>query len=217
MKRAVREIFEKLFSRIPELEVCREDIENAFSLIKQCYENGGKVMTCGNGGSAADSEHIVGELMKGFVLRREICDRDKEIIRAAFPEEADYLCENLQGALPAISLVSQTSISTAFINDVAADMVYAQQVYGYARKGDILIGISTSGNAANVANAVKVAKAFGVKTIGMTGKGGGLLKDLCDITIKVPSDITFKIQEYHLPVYHAICAAVEAEFFGEQS
>jgi len=215
MKQAVRDIFEKLFVEIPELEICREDVEKAFHIIKQCYAGGGKVMVCGNGGSAADSEHIVGELMKGFILKREIPNRDKEMIKTAFPEDADYLSENLQGALPAISLVSQTSISTAFINDVAADMVYAQQVYGYACKGDVLIGISTSGNAANVANAVKIARVFGVKSIGITGKSGGRLKNLCDVTIKVPSEITYKIQEYHLPVYHAICAAVEAEFFGE--
>ncbi|HOJ11093.1 MAG TPA: SIS domain-containing protein [Clostridiales bacterium] len=194
--------------------VCREDIISAFSTIVQCYEKGGKAMVCGNGGSAADSEHIVGELMKGFILKREIPFKDKERIKAAFPENAEYLAKNLQGALPAISLVSQTAISSAFINDVAADMVYAQQVYGYAREGDVLISISTSGNASNVANAVKIAKAFGVKTIGITGKSGGMLRNLCGVTIRVPAEETFRIQEYHLPVYHAVCAAVEEEFFG---
>jgi phosphoheptose isomerase len=214
MKQVARDIFKKLFMETPEIEICREDIEKAFHVIKQCYICGGKVMVCGNGGSAADSEHIVGELMKGFILKREIPDKDKEKIMAVFPEDAHYLSKNLQGALPAISLVSQTSISTAFTNDVVPDMVYAQQVYGYACEGDVLIAISTSGNAANIVNAVKIARAFGVKSVGMTGKSGGKLKDLCDATIKVPSDITYRIQEYHLPVYHAICAAVETEFFG---
>lgn len=215
MKKGAKEIIEELFTEIPALEICREDVEKAFSIIKQCYLDKGKIMVCGNGGSAADSEHIVGELMKGFIIKREIPDGDKEMIRIAFPEDADYLAENLQGSLPAISLVSQVSIMSAVINDIEADMAYAQQVYGYARKGDVLIGISTSGNAANVVNAVKIAKVFGVRTIGMTGMDGGKLKGLCDVTIKVPSQVTYKIQEYHLPVYHAICAAVEAEFFSK--
>lgn len=214
MKKAVDEIFNKLFINFSELVVCREDIINTFNTLVQCYEKGGKVMICGNGGSAADSEHIVGELMKGFILKREIPFKDKERIKAIFPEDADYLASNLQGALPAISLISQTSLSTAFINDIASDMVYAQQVYGYAHEDDVLIGISTSGNASNVVNAVKIAKAFGVKTIGITGKSGGMLKHLCNITIRVPAEETFRIQEYHLPVYHALCAAVEEEFFG---
>jgi len=214
VKQAVRDIFNKLFIETPGLEICRGDIEKAFHIVKQCYTCGGKVMVCGNGGSAADSEHIVGELMKEFILSRKIPDKDKEKIKAFFPEDAHYLSQNLQGALPAISLVSHTSVMTAFINDVAPDMAYAQQVYGYAREGDVLIAISTSGNAANIVNAVKIARAFGVKSVGMTGKSGGKLKELCDVTIKVPSDITYRIQEYHIPVYHAICAAIEAEFFG---
>lgn len=193
MKKAVDEIFNRLFSNFSELVVCREDIINTFNTLVQCYKKSGKVMVCGNGGSAADSEHIVGELMKGFILKREIPLKDKERIKAAFPEDADYLAANLQGALPAISLISQTSISTAFINDMEPDMVYAQQVYGYANEGDVLIGISTSGNASNVVNAVKIAKAFGIKTIGLTGKSGGMLRSLCDITIRVPAEETFRI------------------------
>jgi len=214
MKQMGREIFEKLFMEFPELETCRDDMEKAFRMIKLCYENGGKVMVCGNGGSAADSEHIVGELMKGFLLKRKISCRDIESIKAVYPDDADYLSENLQGALPAISLVSQMSLVTALINDLGMDMMYAQQVYGYAQKGDVLIGLSTSGNAVNVINAIKIAKAFGVQSVGMTGMRSGILKDLCDVVIKVPSDNTYKVQEYHLPVYHAICAALETEFFG---
>ena len=170
-------------------------------------------MVCGNGGSAADSEHIVGELMKGFLKKRQISEKEKDKLKSLFPGEWDYLSKNLQGALPAISLVSHPALSSAFINDVAADMVFAQQVYGYAKAGDVLLGISTSGNAKNVANAVMVARAAGMKTIGLTGGKGGFLQSLCDVTIRVPADETFKIQEYHLPVYHALCAMLEEEFF----
>lgn len=213
MRQVARSIYERLLSDYPVLVCCKESIEEAFRLLKECFAGGGKVLVCGNGGSAADAEHIVGELMKGFLMKREL-GSDMEIkFRAAFPEDWEYLTRHLQGALPAISLVSQTAISSAFINDVTADMVFAQQVYGYAKPGDILIGISTSGNARNVTCAVKVAKVSGVGTIGLTGKDGGLLKDLCDAAIRVPADETYKIQEYHLPVYHALCAMVEAEFF----
>lgn len=215
MKQSVKAILENLMQDLPVLLGCRSVIEESFEIIRQCYLNGGKVMVCGNGGSAADSEHIVGELMKGFILKRKICSCDREQIMSLFPAEGNYLCDNLQGALPAISLVSQISISTAFINDVAADMVYAQQVYGYAKSGDVLIGISTSGNAINVLNAFKVGKAFGVKCIGMTGETGGLMKDFCDAVINVPSGTTYKTQEYHQSVYHALCAMIEEEFFGK--
>lgn len=213
MKQSVEEIFNQLFEQYPQLRVCKESIKKAFLILKQCYSEGGKLLVCGNGGSAADSEHIVGELMKGFLLKREIYSKDVERIKALFPDDYAYLCGHLQGALPAISLVSQSAISSAFINDVAADMVFAQQVYGYAKRGDVLIGISTSGNAENVINAIKIAKAFNIKTIGMTGQSGGLMKEFCDITIQIPAVETHKIQEYHLPVYHAICAMLEAEFF----
>jgi D-sedoheptulose 7-phosphate isomerase len=208
------EIINHLFDNYPQLSVCKESIEEAFLILKQSYEEGGIVLVCGNGGSAADSEHIVGELMKGFILKRKICCEDIDIIKSLFPDDCEYLSTHLQGALPAISLVSQPALSSAFINDVAADMVFAQQVYGYAKKGDALIGISTSGNTMNVINAIKVAKAFGIKTIGMTGKMGGVMKELCDVTIQVPLLETYKIQEYHLPVYHAICAMLEVEFFS---
>jgi D-sedoheptulose 7-phosphate isomerase len=213
MKQTAEEIYEELFQRYPQLKVCREDIKDAYNLLKDCYTNGGKVLVCGNGGSAADSEHIVGELMKGFILKRKINQDDVKKLKAAFIEDWQYLSENLQGALPAISLVSQSAISTAFINDVEPDMVYAQQVYGYVKPGDILIGLSTSGNAKNVADAIKVAKAFGAHTIGLTGENGGAMKALCDITIQAPSSVTFIVQEYHLPIYHALCAMVESEFF----
>jgi D-sedoheptulose 7-phosphate isomerase len=214
MKNTVKNIFEDLFIRYPGLEPCRCDIEEAFAILKDCYGNGGKVLVCGNGGSAADAEHIVGELMKGFMLKRSLTSVHQQKLKKAFIDEGQYLVNNLQGTLPAISLVSQTSLAYAYINDVEPDMVFAQQVYGYGKAGDVLIGISTSGNSKNVINAIKVAKTFSLRTIGMTGAKGGVINVLCDVTMKVPAEETFKIQEYHLPVYHALCAMIEMEFFG---
>ena len=194
----------ELMERYPALEVCRDSIQQAAELMIDTYRRGGKVLVCGNGGSAADSEHIVGELMKGFLLPRTVTD-------GRIPEA---LRKNLQGALPAISLPSQCSILSAFVNDVEPDMMYAQLVYGYAREQDLVIGISTSGNSKNVVNAVKVANSIVAKTLSLTGEGGGILGKISDVTVKVPAMETFKIQEYHLPVYHYLCAAVEKYFFG---
>ncbi len=195
---------ENLLKRYPALEVCSSDIKKALELMINTYKNGGKILVCGNGGSAADSEHIVGELMKGFISKRVV--KDDRI-----PEE---LAVNLQGSLPAISLPSQCAILSAYINDVEPDMMYAQLVYGYAKPEDLVIGLSTSGNSKNVVNAVRVAKAVGAKTLCMTGAGGGKLNELSDVTIKAPEMETYKIQEYHLPVYHYLCAAAEEYFFG---
>lgn len=214
MKKSM-DILEHLIQCYPQLKVCNQDIQKAFIILKETYENDGKVLICGNGGSASDSEHIVGELMKGFILKRSISNEHRDKLTTAFIEDGKYLADNLQGALPAISLVSQTSLAYAYINDVAPDMVFAQQVYGYGKAGDVLIGLSTSGNSKNVVNAIKVAKAFGLKAVGMTGENGGSMNGLCDVTIKVPSTETYKIQEYHLPVYHALCAMIEMEFFDE--
>ena len=192
-----------LFERYPQLNTCAEDIENALSLMIDTYNKGGKILVCGNGGSAADADHIVGELMKGFKLPRKVTDEK-------IPQE---LREKLQGALPAISLCAHTSLMTATINDNDADMIFAQQVYGYANENDLLIAISTSGNSKNVMNAVKVAKALDVKVIALTGETGGVLKEMADVTICAPSNETYKIQEYHLPVYHWLCAKVEEYFY----
>ena len=193
-----------LFERYPQLNICAKDIEKALALMIDTYKNDGKILVCGNGGSAADADHIVGELMKGFKLPRKVTDE-------RIPEK---LREKLQGALPAISLCSQTPLMTAIANDNDADMIFAQQVYGYAKGNDLLIAISTSGNSKNVVNAVKVAKSLGVKAIALTGESGGLLKEMADVTICAPSTETYKIKEYHLPVYHWLCAKVEEEFFG---
>ena len=193
----------ELFERYPALQICEKDIEDALKLLIDTYKNDGKVLVCGNGGSAADSEHIVGELMKGFMLKREVDD-------GRIPE--NMRC-NLQGALPAISLVSQSGVLSAFINDVEPEMMYAQLVYGYGKEGDLLICLSTSGNSKNCVNAAEVAKSIGVKVLSLTGEKESRLSQLSDCTVKVPDTETFKVQEYHLPVYHYLCAAVEEYFF----
>jgi D-sedoheptulose 7-phosphate isomerase len=206
--------FDRLIVKYPELESCRGDLEGAYQLLKACFLGGGKLLACGNGGSAADSEHIVGELMKGFLQRRPLPDDLRRRLATAYPEEGNYLADHLQGALPAISLVNQVALNTAFANDVAPEMVFSQQVYGYGRPGDILLGISTSGNALNVLQAVQVARVLGLTTLGLSGADGGKLRALCDITIRVPWTATADIQERHLPVIHALCAKLENEFFG---
>ena len=193
-----------LYEKYTALEACREDIEKALELILHTYQNGGKVLVCGNGGSAADSEHIVGELMKGFLLKRPVTDE-------RIPER---LRMGLQGSLPAISLPSQCAILSAFINDVDPEMMYAQLVYGYAKENDLVIGLSTSGNSKNVVNAIEVAKCLGVKTLSLTGSKDSRMSELSDVTIRVPETETYKVQEYHLPVYHYLCAEVERILFA---
>lgn len=193
----------ELLDRYPALAGISDMITKALDIIIDVYENGGKVLVCGNGGSAADSEHIVGELMKGFMSRREVIDE-------RIPEE---LRGKLQGALPAISLPSQSAILSAYINDVDPEMMYAQLVYGYATEKDLVIGLSTSGNSKNVVNAVKVANAIGAKSISLTGEKGGVLAEISTITLNVPECETYKVQEYHLPIYHYLCAGVEKHFF----
>ncbi len=202
-----------LFSNYPQLKVCKEEILQSFRLMRECYRAGGLIMVCGNGGSASDAGHIVGELMKGFKSKRLPTNEQRQALQQAFPYDADYLASHLQRAIPAVSLTDQVALSSAFVNDLTADMVFAQQVFGYGRKGDVLIGLTTSGNSANVVNACKVAKAFGIHTIGMTGDKGGELYTLCDVTIRVPASETYRVQEYHLPVYHALCAMLEADLF----
>jgi len=209
-----KKILDGLISEYIALKVCEGEIWDSFLILQESFTLGGKLLICGNGGSAADAEHIVGELMKSFLLKRPLEEKESTKIKTCFPNEWEYLSQNLQRALPSISLVSQTSISSAYINDVKPDMVFAQQVYGYGKEGDVLLGISTSGNSQNVVNAVKIAKAFGLKTIGLTGGNGGFLKSICDITIIAPASGTPKVQEYHLPIYHALCAMLESYFFS---
>ncbi len=205
---------EQLIATYPDLERCTPDIEAAFQTLSTCYRNGGKLLTCGNGGSAADAEHIVGELMKGYLLKRPLSEDMRAKLVSASAEAGDYLASHLQGALPAISLVSQTSLLSAISNDTAADMVFAQHVYAYGHEGDALIGLSTSGNSRNVILAMQVARALGLRTIGLTGPTGGALKPLCDVCICVPAENTPAIQERHLPIFHVLCAMLEEEFFA---
>jgi phosphoheptose isomerase len=207
------EILESLFTKYPELVICQNDIESAFVLLKKTFKKDGKLLVCGNGGSGSDSEHIVGELMKGFMSQRPLPLQEKELFSTVFPNEGDFLANNLQGALPSISLVSQTAFITAYANDVSSKMVFAQQVYGYGRCGDTLLALSTSGNSENVIRAIQVAKVKRLQTIALTGMGGGKLKELCDVTIRVPYDLTHKVQESHLPIYHTLCMMLEKEFF----
>ena len=199
-------ILDELYVRYPQLKCCEGEITKAFDLLLSCYRNGGKVLTCGNGGSAADAEHIVGELLKKFRKHRDI----DSSVAAKLPPE---LVAKLEGALPAVSLVSMSGILTAFANDVAWETAFAQQVYGLGKPGDVLIALSTSGNSANCVNAALVAKAKGMKVVALTGAGGGKLGELADAAIKVLETETYKIQELHLPVYHALCAAVENNQF----
>ncbi|MDQ0874770.1 D-sedoheptulose 7-phosphate isomerase [Paenibacillus sp. V4I3] len=203
----------QLFVKYPDLEPCRSSIQEAFEAMRMSFEKGGKMLLAGNGGSAADCEHVVGELMKGFMSPRKLPKEQSDKMMLHGEDQGTYLADHLQGALPAISLVSHTAFATAFNNDVAADMVFAQQVYGYGKPEDTLVVFSTSGNSANIVHAVQVAKALGVYTIGLTGEGGGRLKELCDVTIRVPYRSTPDIQERHLPIYHVLCMMLEEAFF----
>ncbi len=198
-----------LFERYPSLKCINQQIIDATELIIETFKSNNKLLVCGNGGSAADSEHIVGELMKGFCLPRKISKEFEEKINDK------ELTDALQYGLPTISLVSHTALSTAFANDQLPTAVFAQQVLGYGKEGDALLCISTSGNSKNCVFAAKVAKALNMKVISLTGEKDSKLKELSDITIQVPSNETYKIQEYHLPIYHAMCLAIEQEFYGE--
>lgn len=214
MKTTTENILLKMLENYPKLSVCKEAIWDAALQMITCYKQKGKMLVCGNGGSAADSEHIVGELMKEFALPRRLSEETRQEFIKKFGDRAVYLCDNLQYALPAISLVSETALATAYSNDNASDLYFAQQVWGHGQEGDILLGITTSGNSDNVLYACKVAKFKNMVTIALTGRDGGKIKNEADIAIVVPERETFRIQEYHLPIYHALCAAVENEFFG---
>ena len=187
-------------------------------IICESFRDGGKLMICGNGGSAADAMHIVGELMKGFSLPRKIENFNPEFVNRAqelFPADVEYFKANLQSALPAVSLVGETSLLTAFANDVTPNLIFAQQIFGLGRRGDTLLAISTSGNSDNVLFAVEVARIMGIKIVAMTGRRGGRLRHLSDVSICVPADSSYTIQEYHLPIYHMMCLALENEFFSD--
>ncbi len=206
------ECLETFFTRYPDMLSCENEVRCARAALRDTFLAGRKLLVCGNGGSAADSEHVVGELMKSFRFKRPVTEEFKVAYREANGCEAP---DWLEGALPSISLVSQTALSTAVGNDGAPVSVFAQQVLGYGETGDVLLAISTSGNSANVVEAAKVARAKGMKVVALTGSKESQLSTLADICVRVPRDEVFQVQELHLPTYHALCAAVEADLFGE--
>lgn len=205
---------EELTKRYPALEVCKDDILAAYEILSVAYGNSRKLLVCGNGGSASDSEHIVGELMKEFKLKRKVYNDHAAALKAIDSELGQVLADNLQGALPAISLTGHSSLQTAFMNDAVPELVFAQQINGYGKPGDVFLGISTSGNSKNVLYAAVNAKAKGLKVIGLTGSKENRLMKFADVCIRVPETETFKIQELHLPVYHCLCLMLEQKFFG---
>lgn len=207
-------ILNQLVTRHEKLAHLKEPIGKAAQVLIQSYRNGGKVLICGNGGSSADAGHIVGELMKSFEVKRPLQPEFQRNLKSQFGERGNLLAEQLQQGLPAISLSEHTALITAISNDLGGDFIFAQQVAGYGNPGDVLLALSTSGNAQNVLNALMVARAKGLKTIGMTGQTGGKMKDLCDVLINVPETKTAYVQELHLPVYHALCRMVEKQIFG---
>jgi len=217
MKKSSEQDIQLLCERYPQLLPLQQTILQAVEQMSVAYREGHTLLVCGNGGSAADSLHITGELMKSFSIRRPINTEIQKALHESCPQEAGFYIETLEGALPTISLVNEVSLMTAYANDRAGNLVFAQQVIGYGKKGAILLAISTSGNSENILHAARVAKAMGMSVISLTGEGGGALRKLSDILINVPSMITYQIQELHLPVYHTICLALEHEFFGEDA
>lgn len=208
-------LFEGLFVRRPMLADLREEVWSAFELLKGCFTGGGKLLVCGNGGSAADSDHIAGELLKGFRLKRPLAEARRSMLVARDPQLGALQADRLQEGLPAIALTAHSALITAFSNDVDPDLVFSQQIVAFGRAGDVLIAISTSGNSRSVVHAAVTAGALGLPVIGLTGKGGGRLAPLCDIALRAPETETSLIQELHLPIYHTLCAMVEQELFGE--
>lgn len=213
MEQKVKAILDDLIERYPVLEEQKENIWQAFKVLEDSFKEGKKLLVAGNGGSAADAEHIVGELMKGFVKKRPLDEEMLMLLNSVDEKEGRLIGEKLQGALPAIALVDHVALSTAFLNDVDPLLSFAQQINGYGNTGDVFLGISTSGNSKNILSACTVAKAKGMKVIGLTGGTGGKLTEKADVTIVVNEKETYKIQELHLPVYHALCLMLEEAFF----
>ena len=206
---------DQLITRYPSLDVCKKDLEKAAAAMISSFENGGKLLVAGNGGSCADSDHISGELLKSFCKKRRPSEDFITKIKSIDNETGSYLSDKLQGSLPAIALTNNTALMTASLNDVDGNVMFAQQVNGYGNKGDVFLGISTSGNSKDIVYPAVVAKAKGLVTVALTGKNGGKLKELADISIIVPQNETFMIQELHLPVYHALCLEIEEHFWKE--
>lgn len=214
MERRVAAHLELLVERYPALAVCKEDIAAAYELMAACYAHGGKLLIAGNGGSAADAEHIAGELMKRFRLPRPVPESFARKLKEIDPERGAQLAHNLERGLMAIPLVAHEALTTAYINDADALGVFAQQLYGYGRPGDVFLGISTSGNSENILNAAVVAKAMDIRVIGLTGARESRLSQMADVCVRSPQTETFMVQEHHLPIYHCLCLMLEERFFG---
>lgn len=208
-------LIDQLCERYPSLDSIKPAITEACDLLIHCYEQGGKVLACGNGGSCSDADHIVGELMKSFELKRPIRASIQQKLLEIAPERGSYLGGHLQQGLPAISLTAHSALATAVSNDIDGTLIFAQQVIGYGKEGDVLIAISSSGNSQNVVDACMVAMAMNLKVIGLTGETGGKMREFCDTLINVPGRRTAFVQELHLPVYHVLCLVVEHHFFGK--
>ena len=214
MEERINAHLDELMIRYPQLECCREDIEKAYLILEECYSTDHKLLIAGNGGSAADSEHIAGELMKRFRITRPCPSDFADRLCSIDSVRGENLAKSLERGLMAIPLVAHEALTTAYINDVDGLGVFAQQLYGFGRTGDVFLGISTSGNSKNVMSATIVASALGIKVIGLTGKSGGEVATVSDVAIRVQDTETYKIQELHLPVYHCLCLMLEDRFFG---
>ena len=217
MEKIVKRELEELISRYPELKMCEDDIAQAYGLIQDTYDRGHKLLIAGNGGSAADSEHIAGELMKRFKTARPVSSELAEKIKAVDPERGERLVKNLEMPLRAVPLTSHLALTTAYMNDADAVGVFAQQMLGFGDEGDVFLAISTSGNSENIVSACVLAKAMGIRIIGLTGQNKSKISALADVCIRVPETETYKIQERHLPVYHCLCLMLENHYFGEEA
>ena len=215
MKKIVKKELDELIRRYPQLDVCRKDIEKAYLLLQKTYDNNSKLLIAGNGGSAADSEHIAGELMKRFKVTRPVSKEFVDKLMKVDSERGEKLAKNLEVPIRAVPLTSHIAITTAYMNDADASGVFAQQLLGFGNEGDVFLAISTSGNSENIISACVVAKAMGIKIIGLTGQNESKLSKFSDICIKVPETETYKIQELHLPVYHALSLMLESYYFGK--
>ena len=215
IKNRVYRHIDTLVERYPMLQYCRNDIIAAYKIMEHAYVQDKKLLIAGNGGSAADSEHIAGELMKRFRTSRPVSNEFAERLKKIDSIRGENLSKNLERSLMAIPLVAHEALSTAYLNDVDALGVFAQQLYGFGRKGDVFLGISTSGNSKNIMSATVVARALDIKVIGLTGINGGELAEVADVVVKVPESETYMIQELHLPIYHCWCMMLEERFFGQ--
>jgi D-sedoheptulose 7-phosphate isomerase len=215
MKKSTQTMMDDFFTRNPSLESIKSQLAEAITLLTKTANDGGKILVCGNGGSAADSEHIAGEFLKSFVHKRPVTKQFRDNLCKNYGGDGHFIADNLQRGIKCIPLTSFCAYNTAFLNDCNGDLLYAQLVNALGVADDVLLAISTSGNAKNINYAAKVAKTLGIKVIALTGSTGGKLANNCDILLNVPNDITYQIQELHLPVYHLLCLAVENECFGD--